>query len=148
MFTKQAHIAVAALALTIASGAFAQSAQRNVFDTETDQRLPAAQSADGLTREAVQAQYLAQRDAKGISSFNPEGYYFAQNQGAGSAIVALFTGTAKTNVASADGLSRAQVRAEMLTARANGEMNPFDTEAFLAAKPNSRVPAATNLAQR
>lgn len=148
MFTKQAHIAVAALALTIASGAFAQSTARNVFDTETDQRLPAAQSADGLTREAVQAQYLAQRDAKGISSFNPEGYYFAQNQGAGSAIVALFTGSAKSNLASADGLSREQVRAEMLTARANGEMNPFDTEAFLAAKPNGRVPAATNLAQR
>ncbi len=148
MFTKQAHIAVAALALSIAGGAFAQTAERNVFDTETYQRLPAAQSANGLTREAVQAQYLAQRDAKGISSFNPEGYYFAQNQGAGSAIVALFAGSAKTNLASADSLSREQVRAEMLSARANGEMNPFDTEAFLAAKPSTRVPAATNLAQR
>lgn len=148
MFTKPAHIAVAALALSIASGAFAQTAERNVFDTETDQRLPAAQSAQGLSREAVRAQYLAQRGAQGISSFNPEGYYVAQNQGAGSAIVALFTGPSKSHLASAEGLSREQVRAEMLSARANGEMNPFDTEAFLALKPSTRVPAAASLAQR
>lgn len=149
MFAKQAQIAVAALALSIAGGAFAQSVERNVFDTETYNRLPAAQSANGLTREAVQAEYVAKRDADGISSFNPESAFFAQNKGAGSAIVALFSSPSpKTQQASAAGLSRADVRAEVIAARANGEMNPFDTETNLRVAPSARVPATTTLAQR
>jgi len=149
MFAKQAQIAVAAITLSIAGGAFAQSVERNVFDTETDHRIPASQSADGLTREAVQAAYVAKRAAEGISSFNPESTYFAQNQGAGSALVALFAKpSAKTESASASGLSRADVRAEVIAARAHGEMNPFDTETNLRVEPSARVPAATTLAQR
>jgi len=149
MFAKQAQIAVAALALSIAGGAFAQSVERNVFDTETDHRIPASQSADGLSREAVQAAYVAKRAAEGISSFNPESAYFAQNQGAGAALVALFVKpAAKAESASAGGLSRADVRAEVIAARALGEMNPFDTETNLRVEPSARVPAATTLAQR
>lgn len=149
MFAKQAQIALAAIALTAAAGAFAQSPGRNVFDSEAILQLPASQSADGLTREAVQAAYIAKREAQGISSFNPESAYFAQNQGAGSALVALFTKpSAKSELASTDGLTRADVRAEVIAARAHGEMNPFDTETYLRVEPSARVPAATTLAQR
>ena len=149
MFAKQVQIAVAAITLSIAGGAFAQSVERNVFDTDTYNRMPAAQSADGLTREAVQAAYVAKRAAEGISSFNPESAYFAQNQGAGSALVALFVKpAAKTEQASAGGLTRAEVKAEVIAARANGGMNPFDTETDLRVEPSTRVPAATTLAQR
>jgi len=151
MFAKQAQaaVAVAAITLSIAGGAFAQSVERNVFDTETYNRMPAAQSADGLTREAVQAEYIAKRAAEGISSFNPESAYFAQNQGAGSALVALFAKpAAKAEHASAGGLTRAEVQAEVIAARAHGEMNPFDTETHLRVEPSVRVPANTTLAQR
>ena len=69
---NQTTFAAAAIALMLAAGAaLAQTAERNVFDTETYQLVPAAVSATGLTREAVQAGYIAQRDAKGIDSFNP-----------------------------------------------------------------------------
>ena len=149
MFAKQAHIAVATIALSIAGTAFAQSVERNVFDTETYNRLPAAQSADGLTREAVQDAYIAQRNAQGISSFNPESAYFAQNQGAGSALVALFVKpSARSELASASGLTRAEVRAEVIAARAHGEMNPFDTETDLRVASSPRVPAVATVAQR
>jgi hypothetical protein len=149
MFAKQAQIAVAAITLSIAGGAFAQSVERNVFDTDTYNRIPASQSADGLTREAVQAAYIAKRAAEGISSFNPESAYFAQNQGAGSALVALFVKpAAKVEQASAAGLTRAEVKAEVIAARAHGEMNPFDTETDLRVQPSFREPAATTLAQR
>jgi Domain of unknown function (DUF4148) len=118
-------------------------------DTETYNRIPATQSADGLTREAVKAAYVAKRDAEGISSFNPESAYFAQDQGAGSAFVALFTKpSAKSEHGSAAGLTRADVRAEVIAARAHGEMNPFDTETYLRVEPSARVPAAATLAQR
>jgi hypothetical protein len=147
MFAKQAQFALAAVALSLASGAFAQSAQRNVFDTETDLRMPAAASANGVTREAVQAEYVAKRDAKGISSFNPEAYYFAQNNDSGPAIMALFS-SKKAQTASASGLTRDEVRAEVLAARANGEMNPFDTETYQRLPQNVRQPAPTALAQR
>jgi hypothetical protein len=158
MFAKQTQIAVAAITLSIAGTAFAQSVERNVFDTETYNRvfdtetynrIPAAQSADGLTREAVQAAYIAKRNAEGISSFNPESAYFAQNQGAGSALVALFTKpSAKSEQASTGGLTRAEVRAEVIAARAHGELNPFDTETYQRVEPSTRAPAATTLAQR
>lgn len=147
MFAKQAQFAVAAVALSLAGGAFAQSAQRNVFDTETDLRMPPAASAHGLTREAVQADYIAKRDAKGISSFNPEAYYFAQNNDSGPALMALFS-SQKTQTASASGLTREEVRAEVLAARANGEMNPFDTETNLRLPQDVRRPAPTALARR
>ena len=139
MFAKQAQIAVAAIALTIAGGAFAQSSQRNVFDTETDLRMPVAASAEGLTREAVQAQYIAKRDANNIASFNPESHYFAQNNDSTNAIAALFSRKPATSQA---GLSREEVRAQVAA-----ERNVFDTETDL------RVPAAarqvpTAVAQR
>ncbi|WP_414652311.1 DUF4148 domain-containing protein, partial [Ideonella sp.] len=54
----------------------------------------------------------------------------------------------KTQQASAAGLSRADVRAEVIAARAKGEMNPFDTETNLRVAPSARVPATTTLAQR
>ena len=42
---KQTTFAAAAIALTLAAGAaLAQTAERNVFDTETYQRMPAAVS--------------------------------------------------------------------------------------------------------
>ena len=130
MFAKYSYVAVAALSLIAAGSAFAQS-ERNVFDTEAGLALPAATSASGLTRAQVQAEYLAQRDKNGISSFNPESYQKALNAGAGSAIVAMFQRgerPALPPVASSTGLTREQVRAEFLAARANGELNPFDTE--------------------
>lgn len=147
MFAKQAQFALAAVALSLAGGAFAQSAQRNVFDTETDLRMPPAASANGLSREAVQAEYIAKRDAKGISSFNPEAHYFAQNNDSGPALMALFS-SKKVQTASASGLTREEVRAEVLAARAHGEMNPFDTETNLRLPQNVRQPAPTALAQR
>lgn len=59
MFAKQAQIAAAALALAVAGSAFAADAQRNVFDTETNLRAPAAETK--LTREQVRAEFLAAR---------------------------------------------------------------------------------------
>jgi hypothetical protein len=148
MFAKQAQIAVAALTLSIAGGAFAQSSDRNVFDSKAALQLPAAVSANGLTREAVRAQVIAGRAALTVASFNSESAVTEQTAGAGSAIAALFQGGQRSpQVASANGLSRADVRAEVIAARANGELNVFDTETDL------RVPAsvrreATTLAQR
>lgn len=149
MFAKQAQFAIAAVALTLASGAFAQSPERNVFDSEAILQLPASQSAQGLSREAVQAEYIAQRAAKGISSFNPEAYRQEQIAGAGTGLVALFKrDAASTAVAQANGKTRAEVRAEFLAARANGELNQFDTETYLRVAPSVRQPAPTALAQR
>lgn len=147
MFAKPAQIAVAAIALSLAGGAFAQSAARNVFDTETDLRMPAAASANGLTREQVQAEYIAKRDAQGISEFNPHAWYFAQNTNTAPALMALFS-KQKAQSASAGGLTREEVRAEVLAARANGQINPFDTETDLRVPANVRQPAPTALAQR
>ena len=147
MFAKQAQFAVAALTLSIAGGAFAQSADRNVFDSEAILAQPAAVSANGLTREAVQAEYIAKRNAENISSFNPESYYFKQIAGAGEGFLALFQGQRKTQLASADGLTREEVRAEVLAARANGELNPFDTETDLRVPASSRRVAPTSYAQ-
>jgi len=144
--SKQIHFAVAALALSIAGGAFAQTAERNVFDTETYQRMPAAASAQGLTREAVQAEYIAKRAEQNISSFNLERAYFKQNNDSGPAIVALFSHQPAPAVAS--GVTREQVKAELLAARANGEMNPFDTETDLRVPSSVRKAAPTSFAQR
>lgn len=151
MFAKQAQFALAAVALSLASGAFAQTAPRNVFDTETDLRMPAAASANGLTREQVQAAYIASRDAKGISEFNPHSWYFAQNNDSAPALMALFSNQkaeAKQTASAAGGVSREQVRAEVLAARANGQLNPFDTETDLRVPASVRQPAPTALAQR
>lgn len=151
MFAKQAQFALAAVALSLAGGAFAQNAQRNVFDTETDLRMPAAASAEGLTREQVQGEYIAKRDAKGISEYNPHSWYFAQNNNSAPALMALFSNkkSEKTQSASADaGLTRDEVRAEVLAARANGQLNPFDTETDLRVPASVRQPAPTALAQR
>lgn len=149
MFAKT-PFAVAAIALSIAGGAFAQSTDRNVFDNEAILKAPAAQSANGLTREAVQGEYIAQRAAKNISSFNPESWRQAEIAGSGSALVALFTGSKSesTAVASAGGKTREEVRAEYLAARASGEVNPFDTETALRLPTTVRVAAPTALAQR
>lgn len=147
MFAKQA--AITAIALTSVSVAFAQSPERNVFDSEAILQLPASRSAQGLSRQAVQAEYIAQRDAKGISSFNPEAYRQEQLAGAGTGLVALFKrDAASTAVAKADGKTRAEVRAEFLAARANGELNQFDTETYLRVAPSVRQPAPLALAQR
>lgn len=56
---KQTLLAIFALA--IAAPAFA--ADRNDFDSEAILQLPPAQSATGLTREAVTAAFLAARAA-------------------------------------------------------------------------------------
>ena len=148
MFAKQAQFAVAALTLSIAGGAFAQSADRNVFDSEAILAQPAAVSSQGLTREAVQAEYIAKRNAENISSFNPESHYFKTIAGSGSGFLALFQGQRNTQVASANGLTREQVRAEVLAARANGELNPFDTETDLRVPASLRRQAPTSFAQR
>lgn len=149
MNAKQAQFALAAVALSLASGAFAQSAERNVFDTETNLRMPVAASANGLTREAVQAEYVAKRNAKGISEFNPHAWYFAQNVDSAPALMALFSPKSEqASVAKTEGRSRAEVRAEVLAARANGELNPFDTETNQRVPQSVRQPAPTALAQR
>ena len=148
MFAKQAQIAVAALTLSIAGSAFAQS-DRNVFDSEAALQLPAAVSANGLTREAVRAEVIAQRAALTVASFNPESSVTEQTAGAGSAIAALFQGgERRAQVASINGLSRADVRAELIAARANGELNVFDTETDLRVPASLRREAPTALAQR
>ncbi|MEK8033210.1 hypothetical protein AACH06_20515, partial [Ideonella sp. DXS29W] len=102
-----------------------------------------AASAEGLTRDAVQAQYIAKRAASNIASFNPEAAYFAQNNDSSQAIAALFS---RQPAASSAGLSRDAVRAELAGARASGERNVFDTETDLRVPSNS-VPA-TAVAQR
>jgi len=58
------------------------------------------------------------------------------------AVTAVREGAAKVAAA---GLTREQVRAEFLAARASGQNNPFDTDGFLPAAPVSRT--ATGLAQ-
>lgn len=144
MFAKQA--AFAAIALTVAGGAFAQNVERNVFDTETYQRMPAAGST--VSRDAVRAEYIAQRDAKGISEFRPHAWYFAQMNDSAPALMALFSPKAEqAPVAKAEGRTRAEVRAEVLAARANGELNNFDTETYQRI-PATRQPAPTALASR
>jgi molybdopterin-guanine dinucleotide biosynthesis protein A len=68
---KQAALAV--VALTLATGAaMAQSTERNVFDTETNLRTPAAASASGLTRAQVRAEFLAARAAGDVNLFDTE----------------------------------------------------------------------------
>jgi hypothetical protein len=61
--------------------------------------------------------------------------------------MALFS-SKKVQTASAAGLSREDVRAEVLAARANGQLNPFDTETDLRVPASVRQPAPTALAQR
>ncbi|WP_374563536.1 DUF4148 domain-containing protein [Ideonella sp.] len=70
MFAKQAQIAVAALAFAVAGSAFAADAQRNVFDTETNLRAPAAETK--LTREQVRAEFLAARANGEVNVFDNE----------------------------------------------------------------------------
>jgi len=70
MFAKQAQIAVAAIALTIAGSALAQSTERNVFDTETNLRAPVAETK--LTREQVRAEFLAARASGEVNLFDTE----------------------------------------------------------------------------
>ncbi|MFZ5550779.1 MAG: DUF4148 domain-containing protein [Pseudomonadota bacterium] len=70
MFAKQATLA-AALVLAAAGSAFAADAsQRNVFDTETNLRAPAAEAK--LTREQVRAEFLAARAAGDVNVFDTE----------------------------------------------------------------------------
>ena len=111
---------------------------RNVFDTETNLRMPAAASAEGLTREAVQAQYIAKRAASNIASFNPEAAYFAQNNDSSQAIAALFS----RQPAATAVISRDEVRAELPAQR-----NVFDTETDLRIPATVRT-APTTVAQR
>jgi hypothetical protein len=149
MFAKQAQIALAAIALTAAAGAFAQSSERNVFDSEAILQLPAAQSANGLTREAVRSEYLAERSAKNISSFRPDAWRQTEIAGAGEGFVALFKGGDASKTAVAEGgKTRDEVRGEFLAARAKGELNPFDTETYQRVGPTLRQPYSTNYAQR
>lgn len=68
MFAKQATLA-AALAFAVAGSAFAAD-QRNVFDTETNLRAPAAEAK--LTREQVRAEFLAARAAGDVNVFDTE----------------------------------------------------------------------------
>jgi hypothetical protein len=70
MFAKQAQIAVAALAFAAAGSAFAADQQRNVFDTETNLRAPAAEAK--LTREQVRAEFLAARASGEVNVFDNE----------------------------------------------------------------------------
>lgn len=70
MFAKQAQFALAALAFVAAGSAFAAEPQRNVFDTETDQRVPAAETK--LTREQVRAEFLAARANGEVNVFGDE----------------------------------------------------------------------------
>lgn len=70
MFAKQAQFALAALAFAAAGSAFAAEPQRNVFDTETDQRVPAAETK--LTRDQVRAEFLAARASGELNVFDTE----------------------------------------------------------------------------
>jgi hypothetical protein len=148
MFTKQAKFATA-VALTLATGAFAQTPARNVFDSEAILALPASASSQGLTRDAVRAEYIAKRDAVALLSFNPDAYPHGQNEASGAGFALLFKrAAANTAVANADGKTRAEVRAEFLAARASGEVNQFDTESNIRVAQGVRHVAPTALAQR
>lgn len=145
MFAKQAQIAAAAIALTLAGGAFAQSVERNVFDTETHLRMPAAESAGGLTRSAVRAEYLAQRSA----GYSPESNDISQADDSSAALIALFSSpSSKPAPQAATGRSRSEVRAELMAARASGELNIFDSEAGLGVAPAERQARPVTLARR
>lgn len=77
MFAKQAPIvrwtAVAALALAASAGTVAQAAERQPsFDTEAALKLPAARSAQGLTRAQVRAEFIAARQRGEVSGFDTE----------------------------------------------------------------------------
>ncbi|OYT89217.1 MAG: hypothetical protein CFE46_01950 [Burkholderiales bacterium PBB6] len=61
---------------------------------------------------------------------------------ANPAVAAVREGAAKVAAA---GLTREQVRAEFLAARASGQNNPFDTDGFVQVAPASRT--ANGLAQ-
>jgi len=75
---KQAHIAAAAVALTFAAGAaMAQNAERNVFDTETNIRIPATTSAPTVSREQVRAEFMAARAAGDLNLFDTETVAYA-----------------------------------------------------------------------
>jgi hypothetical protein len=72
MFAKQAQIAVAAITLAVAGGAFAKDIERNLFDSEAALQLPAAESKGGLTRAEVRAEFLAARAKGEVDPFNTE----------------------------------------------------------------------------
>lgn len=85
---KQASFAAAAIALTLASGAaLAQTAERNVFDTETYQRIPATSAAQGLTREQVRAEFLASRARGNTNVFDTETVAYAPVKSAEKLVV-------------------------------------------------------------
>lgn len=139
---------VAAAALAASGAVFAQSPERNVFDTEAHLALPAATST--VSREAVRQAYIDQRARQDIASFNPESWRREWMAGSGDGIVALFKGRGQDGAATAvaGGKSRAEVRAEFLAARARGEVDTFDTEAALRIPATSRQPAPSAYAQR
>jgi Domain of unknown function (DUF4148) len=71
MFAKQFALTVALVAAATGSAVAADAApQRNVFDTETAQRAPAAESK--LTREQVRAEFLTARATGELSVFDTE----------------------------------------------------------------------------
>jgi hypothetical protein len=74
MFTKQAQIAVAALAFAFTGSAFAHKVQnqRNVFDSEAALSAPAARTTSQVSREQVRAEYLAARAAGEVNHFDTE----------------------------------------------------------------------------
>lgn len=140
------RILVTALALAASGAVFAQSPERNVFDTEAHLALPAATST--VSRDAVRQAYIDQRARQDIASFNPESWRREWMAGSGDGLVALFKGRDAAPTAVAGGKSRAEVRAEYLSARARGEVDSFDTEAALRVPASLRQPAAPSYAQR
>lgn len=75
MFAKQFALSVALVAVAAGSALAADVPARNVFDTETHLRAPAATSK--LTREQVRAEFLAARAAGELSVFDTETVAYA-----------------------------------------------------------------------
>lgn len=139
------HLIAAAIALAASGAAFAQQPERNVFDSEAHLALPAAAST--VSREAVRQAYIDQRARQDIASFNPEAWRREWTAGSADGFVALFKGRDAQPTAVA-AKTRAEVRAEFLSARASGAVDTFDTEAVLRVPQTVRQPAPTAYAQR
>jgi hypothetical protein len=86
MFAKQATLA-AVFAFVAAGNALAADVQRNVFDTETNQRMPAAESR--LSREQVRAEFLAARASGELNVFDNEVAGHAIKPARGEAVTRL-----------------------------------------------------------
>jgi hypothetical protein len=125
---------VAALALSLAgAAAFAQSASGPLTREQVKAELAAARADGSMTRYDNLIDIQAQHIGSHLSG--------SQNQARASAQPATIT-------QASGGLTREQVKAEVVAALHNGELNPFSNmDNFTNRQPARAVTAATTLAQ-